>query len=163
MLLLHFLAVMAGSQCLFFMAGAMSAPCSGDTVSMTVTTPAELQSMISLMNCTGKGTFDVVWTGTVPLLQAIEVSQMKKLTVTGSGRGFADPSSDVMDAGSTTGIFQVSNRSTLTLNGMVLDGGTSLQGAAIHARGYSFVRVNGCTFTNNNATDGGETDTCLTS
>lgn len=156
MLLFHFLAVLAASHCLLFTAGAMPAPCSGGTVALTVTTPAELQSMLSVMNCTGKGTFDVVWTGTVPLLQVIEVSQTKQLTVTGSSGALADPLSDVMDAGRATGIFRVSNGSTLILNSMVLDGGTSLEGAAIDARDHSFVRVVGCTFTNNNATDGGE-------
>lgn len=159
MLPLHFLAALAASQSFLFMSGATPAPCSSGIVSMTVTTPADLLTMISTMNCTGEGTFDVVWTGTVPLLEVVEVSQMKRLTVTGSSRAPADPSSDVMDAGGATGIFRVSNGSTLTLNDMVLVGGTSVEGAAIHARDYSFVRVVGCTFTKNNATNGGEKNT----
>lgn len=154
--MLHFCSVMAVSQSLLFMARAMAAPCPGGTVAMTVSTPAELQIMTTTMNCTGDGTFDVTWTGTVPVTKVVEVSRQKQLTVTGSSQALGDSSSDVMDAGNSTGIFVVSNGSTLILNYMVLEGGISPAGAAIDARDYSSVRVLGCAFTNNDATTGGE-------
>ncbi|CAN0453186.1 unnamed protein product, partial [Laminaria digitata] len=62
----------------------------------------------------------------------------------------------VIDAGSTTGIFSVSNASTLTLKNMMLQGGVSDNGAAVDARSFSSVHVVCCAFSNNNATTGGE-------
>lgn len=152
---------------LSFTPGAESGLCPTGTTSMEVATTSDLQSMMNTINCTGKGTFNVTWIGTVPLGQTIEVCEEKQLTVTGSTSTestsagststVADVPSAVIDAGRTTGIFRVCDGSTLRLNRLVLEGGASTSGAAVNASSFSSVIVDNCTFTNNSATDGGET------
>lgn len=152
-------AVLAAKLGLFlsFTLVAGAAPCPAGTVSMEVATTAELQTMITAINCTGEGMFDVTWIGSVPLLQTIEVCGKKQLTVTGSTSTPLNLPSAAIDAGSTTGIFIVCNGSTLSLNNVLLEGGISSSGAAIDARVSSSVYLTDCGFTNNNATTGGET------
>lgn len=141
-----------------YISGGETAPCSADTVSLEVTSTADLKNMTQTLNCTGGGTFEVSWMGSIQLEQAIELSEGKELTVTGSSSMMTVQSNSVMDAGSTTGIFRVYNGSTLTLNHLVLEGGNAENGAAVDARSFSSVYAVDCSFTNNNATSGGETN-----
>lgn len=153
---LNVFAVMAAGFLAWFTAGAESAPCLATTIFMNVTTTAELQNMITTVNCTGEGMFEVSWTGSLQLGQAIELSDYKQLIITGSNPVLTVLPSAAVDAGSTTGIFRVSNGSTLILKHLLLEGGASEKGAAVDARSFSSVHVTGCAFTNNNSTIGGE-------
>lgn len=164
-----FLAVMVAelSLSLSLMSGADANPCPAETISMNVTTTGELGLMMTSINCTGQGKFDITWIASLSLVQTIELSNKKQVTVTGPSSAGAtrdssslDPTDiwdNVIDAGGATGMFRVSNGSTLTLNNLVLEGGTSAAGAAIDARSSSSVYVDGCIFRNSKAIAGGET------
>ncbi|CAN0517252.1 unnamed protein product, partial [Laminaria digitata] len=62
----------------------------------------------------------------------------------------------VADAGKITGIFSVSDGSTLNLNHLVLDGGNEEEGAAVAVRESSSLHLFSCVFVNNAASAGGE-------
>lgn len=148
------------------LAAASAASCASSTVAVDVTSAADVQNLAATLACTGEGTFDITWYPSVTITQRIEVSNEKNVTVTGNGfpriRGAlaGDNGADaIVDAGSGTGIFSVSNRSTLRLNHLVLDGGNADSGGAVDVRAASSLFVFGCAFVNNNATNGGET-TC---
>ena len=140
-----------------FLQGAEPGVCPAGTMSIDVATTSELQTLMKTINCTGEGVFNVTWIGRVSLLETIEVRQNKRLTVTGSTSALADFSTAVIDAGRTTGMFTVYDGSSLILNRLLLEGGTSANGAAVDARSSSSVSVDDCVFTNNVATKGGET------
>ena len=155
----HFIMVMAVKLALLFLFLHVAEPgvCPARTISMNVATTSDLQTLMTTINCTGEGAFNVTWIGRVSLVEAIEIRQEKKLTVTGSTSGLTDISTAVIDAGGATGMFTVYNGSTLSLNSLVLQGGSSTHGTAVHARLSSSVIVDDCVFTNNIATNGGET------
>ena len=154
----HFFIVMAKLALMFsFLQGAEPGVCPASTVSMKVETTSELQTLMTTINCTGEGVFNVTWIGRVSLVEAIELREGKKLTVTGSTLELTDFSSAAIDAGWATGMFTVYNGSTLSLNSLVLEGGNVTNGAAIDVRSSSSVSVDDCVFANNIATDGGET------
>ena len=155
-MILGVLVLVVGMLSYSFMSGAEAAACSAGAISMNVTTAAELQNMIDTINCTGEGFFHATWTGSLQLGQRIELSDSKTLTITGSRPVLTNLPSAVIDAGGTTGIFGVSNGSTLTLDNLVLQGGASENGAAVDVRSFSSVHVSGCVFVNNNSTTGGE-------
>lgn len=140
-----------------FILGVAPAPCSTETIAMEVGSTAELLSMINTINCTGEGTFDVTWTGSLQLGQTIELSDNKNLTITGSGAVPVAPHGVVIDGGNTSGIFSVSGSSTLSLKGLTLKGGSSNDGGGVDVRSSSSAFVFGCYFTGNNASTGGET------
>ena len=131
--------------------------CPDGTVSMKVATTSELKTLMTTIDCTGEGVFNVTWIGRVSLVEAIEIRDKKNLTVTGSTSALTNFSSAVIDAGGTTGIFTVYDGSTISLNSLVLEGGNEKRGAAVDARSSSSVIVDDCVFTNNIATNGGET------
>ncbi|CAN0503310.1 unnamed protein product, partial [Scytosiphon promiscuus] len=92
----------------------------------------------------------------------IEVSDDKNVTVTGAGfSSFRGAVGDdnfpgvLIDAGSGHGMFSVSNRSTLRLNNLWLEGGNAENGGAVAVYSSSALFVFGCTFTSNNASNGG--------
>ena len=96
--------------------------------------------------------------------ERIELFDRKNVTVTGTSfpsffGGLGDDNADgvVIDAGSGTGIFSVSNGSTLRLNNLVLEGGNAENGGAVDVRSSSSLFVFGCLFANNKASNGGET------
>ena len=156
---LHFIMVMAVKLALLFslLQGAEPGVCPAGTISMNVATISELQTLMTAIKCTGEGVFNVTWIGRVPLVEAIDLRDGKNLTVTGSISALADFSSAVIDAGGATGIFTVYNESMLSLNSLVLQGGSSTNGTAVDARLSSSVIVHDCVFTNFVATNGGET------
>lgn len=161
------LAAIAATLVLSVTSGSNSEPCSAGTISMDVATTSDLELMRNILNCTGEGIYNITWVGSVPLEETIEVCENKRLTVTGStstgststgsASALTDLPSAVIDAGGTTGIFKVCNGSTLSLNHLVLEGGTSEYGAAVDASSFSSVYVADCAFTNNKAASGGET------
>lgn len=156
--------MLAGST-LAFVSGAETDPCLAGTIDINITEADDLTRLSDVLNCTGSGTFNVTWLGSLDLPQVIEVSNSKVVTVTGSGfptiRGALNDNDYAAgvetDAGSTRGMFSVSDGSTLSLYALVLDGGQSENGGAVAVLSSSFLRVSGCTFKNNNASTGGET------
>lgn len=92
----------------------------------------------------------------------------KNVTITGYGypilrAGLVDvnkSNGSGTDAGGTSGMFLVSNGSTLTVKHIALDGGYSEGGGgAVAALSSSYLRVFGCVFSSNVASVGGETCT----
>ena len=140
-----------------FLQGAEPGVCPAGTISMNVASTSELQTLMTTINCTGEGVFNVTWIGRVSLVEVIEVREEKNLTVTGSTSALSDFSSAAIDAGGATGIFTVYSGSTLSLNSLMLEGGNVTNGAAVDARSSSSVIVDDCVFVNNIATNGGET------
>ena len=136
---------------------ATPAPCTTETIVMEVASAADLETMSNAINCTGEGTFHVTWIGSLQLHQSIDISDNKQLTITGSN----PVPETVIDGGNATNIVSVSGGSTLNLVSLVLNGGNSDEGGAVAARDFSVVNVVGCSFTNNNASLGGEKG-CIT-
>lgn len=154
-----------------FLSGSESAPCASYTVVVDVTSTADVHNLTEALACTGGGAFDITWYPSVAITQRIEVSNKKNVTVTGNGfptiRGLL-PNNDEADAivpagsgtGTGTGIFSVSNGSILHLNGLALEGGNAENGGAVDVLSSSSLFVFDCTFSDNNATNGGEA-TCV--
>lgn len=146
---------------LSFIAGAEAAECSSTTVVLDVASTDDLQDFIDAVNCTGEGEFNVTWYGNLQVGEVIDISDQKRLTVTGSDSSVAGIDDDtdavaVIDAGGTNGLFSLSEGSTLILNNLVLTRGDSDSGGAISASSSSAVRVVDCVFSNNTASTGGE-------
>lgn len=148
----------------FFMLGAHAGSCPFGTVDFHVTTTADVPHLADLIDCSGEGSFNVTWYGTLPVDQTIEVSNHKNVTVT--GLGFPTIYSGIHDKGdvgenislaTTFGLFSVVNGSTLSLNEVVLEGGSSEEGGAVAVHSSSSLYVVDCDFTNNSASNGGET------
>lgn len=114
--------------------------------------------------CRVSGVFNVTWYNSLNIYQRIEISDHKNLTVTGIGfptiRSALIDDEDIdiaIDMGSsTTGLFRVQNASSLILNQLRIEGGSSDHGGAVSAVSSSLLYVHHCEFTNNNATNGGE-------
>lgn len=147
----------------FFVSGAASTLCPSNIVAVNVTSTADAQNLTDALACTGAGNFDITWYPSVSIEQTIDVSNEKDVTVTGIGlpiiRGaLYDDIGDytTSDGGRGTGIFKVSNGSTLRLSHLVLEGGNEDNGGAIHLDLDSSLVVFNCAFTNNNASRGGE-------
>lgn len=151
-----------------FMSGAESMPCPSGTVAVNITSTADVRNLTDVLACTGGGSFDITLYSSVIIAQRIEVANMKSVSVTGAGfpsiRGA--PADDdgaagaIGNDGSGHGIFHVANGSTLRLNNLVLEGGNAEDGGAVNLVASSSLFVLDCTFTNNNASNGGE-PTCL--
>lgn len=146
------------------------APCPAGTVAIDVTSAASAQNLTDVLNCTGEGSFNITWHTSLTIDDRIDVSDNKNVTITGAGvastiRGaLADDSNagGIIQDGSGTGIFSVSNRSTLRLNQLVFEGGNAEEGGAVDVRSSSSLFVFDCTFTRNNASNGGETSITAT-
>lgn len=152
------MAVVAGLL-LLSISGAGSAGCPSGTVSLDVAAAFDLQSLTDAMDCTGEGYYNVSWHGNIDIDQTIEVFGEKTVSVTGYGVS-TDEMHDtraVVGAGGTTGLFIVSDGSTLKLNHLVLDGGYGEEGGAVVVRDSSSLHVFSCIFVNNAASAGGET------
>lgn len=136
----------------FFISGrAESAAYAAGITEMSVTTRAEAQSLIRVLNnCTTSRVIDVIWHGRVAIDQIFNVSCGINLTVTGSPEPLAGGDA-VIDNGGAIGIFSVSDASTLSLINLILDGGRSPDGGSVYAERLSRVNVLNCTFTHNEA------------
>lgn len=144
--------------------GAHSAPCPVGTVDINVRYPADVHNLADAFNCTGQGAFNVTWYSNLTLVNSINVADMKQVTVTGSGSptisgGLGDDNDDgsIDDPRTGTQIFSVSNGSSLRLSHLVLEGGQAEHGGAIEVSSSSSLFVFDCSFSNNNASRGGET------
>ena len=159
------LVMMMAGWAISFVSEAQSAPCPATTVSVNVTSIADVQDLSDALTCTGESMFNVTWYPSMTLAQTINVANRKEVSVTGVGhpiiRGALADGNDYdifADAGdgNGTGIFSVSNGSTLRLNHLVLDGGNAEHGGAVGLFSSSTLFVSSCTFANNNASKGGE-------
>lgn len=134
--------------------------CPPGIVSVNLTSVDDVREFVDALRCTGEGVFDVTWNGRLQIDQRIEISGRKNVTVTGSHGTTSDSTSDdhaVIDAGETTGIFLVTNMSTLALHYLHLEGGLSeYDGGAVEVKSSSSLYVFGCDFTNNTCSEGGE-------
>lgn len=146
-----------------FVSGAGAAPCSSGTVSVSLTTAADLQGLRDLMNCSGQGVYDITLHSSFNIAQTIEVVNNKTVTLTGSGNptisgGLTDTNEPraVVGEGYASSLFKVSNGSSLTLKSLILDGGDAANGGAVAVHHSSALRVFGCGFTNNTASFGGK-------
>lgn len=149
---------------LSFLSGARAEPCPSGTVAVNVTSTADIQNLTAALACTGQGAFDITWYSSLVIMQRIEVSSSKDVTVAGTGfpsiRGVLaddDGADAIVDAGAVGGLFKVSDGSTLRLSGLLLEGGHAEQGGAVNLNSSSSLVVFGCTFANNSAADGGNT------
>lgn len=162
-------AMLVAGSTVAFLAGAQLAPCPSDPVLVDLRTTGDIQRLSDAMNCSGPGEFNVAWHNSLQLDSRIEVSSRKHVTITGSSSTgiptvTAAPHDDTTDnatsndPGNISGIFLVSNGSTLTMNNMALDGGYSEDGGAVTVLGSSYLNVIDCIFTNNHASrNGGDT------
>lgn len=147
---------------LLFSSDIESAPCPASVTQISVSSPDDVQALRDALYCTGSGTFEVNWSGTVAVEQVIEVTGGSHLVVV------QDPTDDlddvaVIDGGNSSGIFHVSGRSMLTLVNLVLRGGRSDRGGAIEVDSSSSLDVDvnrvtalDCVFMSNYASRGGE-------
>lgn len=153
--------------------GSESAACSPSVVHMSVSTPDQAQELVSALNCTGGGEFNVSWSGTVAISQAFVVPRNSSLTITGAA-GISPAGGnelDVVDAEGITTIIRItdvidkdptfkrspSGGSSLILASLILtggqvgDGGYMVgSGGAVQAFGSDISNSN-CTFRNNSS------------
>ena len=146
-----------------FIAGAEALPCLAGTVLLEVTTAADVETLMSEINCTGHGDFNITWNENILVEHTINVSNGKNVTITGAGfptLRYAledDHNSSAMAAArSVTGIFSVSQGSVLSLHQLTLTGGNAEIGGAIAVMASSSLLLYGCTFKNNQASYGGK-------
>ena len=157
-------AAAAGVILFLLFSGGNSAVCSERPVTMEVTSAADVSDLTHSLSCTGPGVFLVTWHENIQISSRIDVSDGKNLTVTGvnaSLQGSAYPDATI-DAGSTTGIFAVSNGSMLSLRHLTVTGGMSEGGGAVTATAYSIVTAADCVFARNNASSGGKISNTFT-
>lgn len=138
-----------------FLSGAASAPCPSSTVQVNVTFAADLRNLTDALACSGKGSFDITWYSSLTVTHIIEVSDSKDVVVTGAG--FPSIRGAVPATGAGSGIFFVSNGSSLRLVDLVMEDGNAEYGGAVDLQFSSSLFVFGCTFVNNTASYGGET------
>lgn len=155
--------MMAVGIALAFIRVAASAPCQPVTVSLSVATAAGLQYLRDAMDFSGKAVFDVAWNSNLRVEQRIDVTDYKTVRVTGTchhtdGNGVpgSEDTGGVISGGYTTGIFLVSNRSSLTKTNLVSEGRYSDGERAIAVHSSSFLYVSRCAFVNNTASIGGK-------
>ena len=137
--------------------------CLPGTISVNVTTNDDMHRLTDAMNCTGQGVFNVTLYSSVQVNRRIEVSNQKRVHITVSGFPTirAEPRDNELlsafpDAGTTSGIFLVSNQSTLSINALVLEGGYAEDGGGVAVLASSSLHAFACTFKNNSAAAGGE-------
>lgn len=144
-MLLDAMVIIAFGSSMCLPSGARAALCQSDTVRMHLASSGDVQKLIDAMDCTGNGVFDVVSRGRLHVPGRVEVSDQKKLTVTGNY------GSSLIGNIDTNGIFLVSDGSTLTINHMLLEGGISLDGGAVAVTSSSSLHLFDCHFSKNTA------------
>lgn len=163
-MIFYVMAMLAAGLTISSMSGVEQAPCPLGTTAVNVTSAAGAQDLNDVLACTGPGSFNITWHGSLTIEQRIEVSGDKNVTVTGATfRGILDDAlgedrivAAIVKGGNSSGLFYVSEGSYLRLNHMVLDGGNAENGGAVEVLSSSSLFVFGCTFRNNNASNGGE-------
>lgn len=158
------MAILAAGMIMPFMSAAEPARCPSNTVLVDVYSTADVQILTDELACTGEGFFNITWHQSLSVEKNIKVSGNKNVTITGTDfrssiRGaFADDNAgSVVNYGGGTGIFSVSNGSSLRLNYLVLEGGRAENGGAVDVISNSSLYLFGCNFTDNRASIGGET------
>ena len=158
------MAVLSFGLTICAISGPESAPCPSVNFAINITSQADVQALTDAVACEGEGAFNITWYASLTIEEKIEVSDMKNVTVTGAGfPSFGGELCDdngagaIIVGGSDTGIFSVSNGSTLRLNNLVFEGGNTENGGAVEVLFSSSLVVFGCIFKNNNASNGGKT------
>lgn len=129
-------------------------PCPSTAQSFDVTTTAEATELATALNCSGGGSFDVLWEGTVLVEETFALTDGIVVTIAGVGLGA------IVDGNGITQLFTVAN-STLNLADIGLANGHSSlafkHGGAIWAAGVdSVVACSGTiAFSSNSAYKGG--------
>ena len=130
-------------------------PGSSFVLSIDVATTDEARNLATALNCSGRGTFDVLWEGTVIVNETITLTDGSVVTVTGVGSGA------IADGGGITQLFTVSN-ATLYLADIGLENGygpgdydvAAGNGGAVWVGGVdSSVSCSGTTSFKNNAVE----------
>lgn len=140
--------------------GEQPTPCPSDTVTVELTSTSGVKPLTDAMNCRGAGTFNVTLYGRIQIDQIIEISHQKYVTLAAPVEKALDSSSDdylyaEMDAAHQTGIFSVTNGSTLSISNLIIARGRSMDGGAVVLTSSSFLHVFDCNFTNNTASSAG--------
>lgn len=151
--------IVAGSA-VALVPGSRAAPCSSRTVTVNLTSSGGVGALTDALNCTGAGVYAVALHSRLQIGDTIEVSDQKYVSITGfPGTSLTSTSGSrgIIAAGDTTGMFSVSDRSTLAIQDLVLERGYSKHGGAITVTSSSSLYVHRCSFVNNRAsTTGGE-------
>lgn len=157
-------AILAFALIAFVIPGAKAVPCPSGTVEINISSTADVNDLTDALACVGQGIFNITWHTSLVIEERIMVSDQKNVTVTAGGfpvfrgvPGDHNAAGVVIDAGSGEGIFSVSDGSTLRLNNIGLKGGNAENGGAVAVLSSSALFVCSCTFTRNNASNGGET------
>ena len=127
-----------------------------DIISVDVASSNDLVIFMDNIKKDEKRVFNVTWYGRQQVGERITVSSGTNVTITGVTLPGADPAV-ANDAGIATGMFFVHGGSILSLRNLMLDGGDAEDGAAISVVENGVVNVFDCAFTNNIASNGGDT------
>lgn len=141
-------------------ANASSGPCATELVSLTVASTEDADALSESLNCTGTGSFDVVWSGHVEISQTLAIGDGTTLTVTGeSGSATNTDDGAAVDGGGVVQLFSVLNGAVLNLYDVSLVNGLGGHAAAVYAGGGSSVTIRGegSSVANNEGNHGGET------
>lgn len=128
-------------------------PCTAGVTNRTISNSAQAFDLTDVLMCSG-GQFEVTWVGEVLLTRTITVSDGTSLKVLGSSSG-----GSVIDGGGLHQLFNVSEGSTLELQGLsLMNGASSSAGGAVALSDSSSIKVVDCSFEFNNATGDGGTN-----
>ena len=120
--------------------------CPAGIINRTIANSAQAVNLTETLLCSG-GHFEVTWVGDVSLTRAIAVSDGTSLEISGSSSGRS-----IVDGGAENQLFNVSNGSTLGLQGLSLvNGASSLGGGAVGLSGSSSLEIVDCWFNGNTA------------
>lgn len=98
-------------------------PCPTTAQTFEITTTAEATELATALNCSGGGTFDVLWEGRVVVDETFALTDGSVVTIAGVGSG------SIVDGGGTTQLFTVSD-ATLELSEIGLENGSGTDGNA---------------------------------
>ncbi|MEP5729812.1 MAG: hypothetical protein ABJL67_10645, partial [Sulfitobacter sp.] len=116
--------------------GLRAAPCPADAVAVDLPSNSGVYRLIDALNCTGPGVYNVSVHGRLEIERKINISEQKIVNITGSAdddfKSTSNPSGyTVVSAVHTTGMFSVSNGSTLIITRLTLEGGSSVEGGTV--------------------------------
>lgn len=140
--------------------GEQPAPCPSVTVAVELTSAGGVKPLTDALNCCGSGVFSITLQGRLQIEEIIEISDQKDVTVTASVEKTSESNRGgslyaEIDAGHSSGIFFVSNGSTLVISNLIINGGYSDNGGAVAVTSSSFLYVFNSTITNNKASSAG--------
>lgn len=125
--------------------------CPVGVTARNVSSTAEALELSDALNCSGRGQFEVDWSGNVLLPRTITISNGSSVKVTGLG-----PEA-VIDGGGAVRLFEVDEGSTLEINRVSLVGGRSAGeipgegGGAVQLLSLSRLAAVNCSFVGNTA------------